>query len=94
MRSDVEWYGREYVKNYEGTPMRHGLNKIFQNVMIHTKVSIRMFFSILELVPRPLYLSSILSWVLTHYCLADLPLFSLLRIATVQIDFLKERATW
>lgn len=44
MRSDVEWYGREYVKNYEGTPMRHGLNKIFQNAMIHTKVSVRMFF--------------------------------------------------
>lgn len=80
------------MKNYEGTPMRHSLNKIFQKVMIHTEVSIRMFFSILELVPK--LLSSIFSWILIHYCLTDLLLFSLLRIATVQIDFLKERATW
>lgn len=80
------------MKNYEGTPMRHSLNKIFQKVMIHTEVSIRMFFSILELVPKPL--SSIFSWILIHYCLTDLLLFSLVRIATVQIDFLKERATW
>lgn len=64
--------------------MRHSLNKIFQIAVIYT----------LELVPRSLYLSSILSWILVHYCLADLPLFSLLRIAKVQIDFFKERATW
>lgn len=73
--------------------MKHSLNKIFQKVMVYTKVSIRMFFSIPKLVPRPLYLFSVLSWILIHYCLADLPLFFLLKIATVRIDLLKERAT-
>jgi len=73
--------------------MKHSLNKIFQKVMVYTKVSITMFFSIPKLVPRALYLFSILSWILIHYCLADLPLFFFLKIATVRIDLLKERAT-
>ena len=64
MRNDVGWYGKEYLKNYEGRPMRHSLNKIFQKAIIFTEISIRVFFSILELVPRPLYLSFILGFLL------------------------------
>lgn len=43
MRSVIERYEKECMKNYEGIHMRHSLDKIFQKAAIHTKVSIRMF---------------------------------------------------
>lgn len=48
MRNYIGWYGKMHLKNYKGMPMRQSLNKIFQKVMILTKISMRMFFSILR----------------------------------------------
>lgn len=92
MGSGVEWYERVFKELRRHTNEAQ-FEKIFQKVMIYTKVSIKMFFSTPKLVLRPLYLFSILSWILIHYCLADLPLLFLLRIATVRINLLKERAS-
>lgn len=43
MRSVIERYGKEYMKNYEGIHMRHSLDKILQKAAIYSKVSVRMF---------------------------------------------------
>lgn len=62
MRNDVEWYGKEYLKNYGGVSMGQSLSKIFQKVVIHTKVSI-IFSSSLEVEHTSLSLSFILGFL-------------------------------